>query len=191
MPAVPRTLPEIRRKRTGATLPSKRSPESRSVHGMISRFAVKGRIRGRHYVWAYAGGPAPEEYESSGYRYEKWNFRIKNGKVEVDGNDVPISIGAHPPGARPDGVANKTRIKIGDNHLMSCSAQRKADIDEYGHDGDTGQYFADVVEDRIIKHKGGTDLIRGLGGLQSRHVEVQEYGEHGMEHGQTTNETQL
>lgn len=159
---------------------------------MASRYAIKGRVRGRHYVWVYQGSQdAIGGYESSGYRYEKWNFRLKGGKVEIGPNDVPLSVGVHPPGARPDVTVNKTRIKIGDFHLMSCTQQRKADINEYGHDGDTGQYYADAIEDRIIKHKDGTDLIRGLGGLQRRHVDVETYDDHGMEHGHTSHEAHL
>ncbi len=158
---------------------------------MLSRYFLKGRVRGRHYVWVYQGdNDAVGEYEGSGYRYEEWNFRVKSGKVEIGANGVPLSVGVHPPGARPDATQNKQRIKVGDQCLMSCAQQRKADIDEYGHDGSTGQYFADVIDGRLIKHKGGEDLFRGIGGLHSRHARVEEYPEHGDEHGLTTHEAQ-
>ncbi len=153
---------------------------------MSSRYALKKRTPGRHYVWVYQGSPdAIGGYESSGYRYEKWNFQIKGGRVEIDQNDIPVSIGVHPPGARPEATANKSRIKVGDFCLMSVSKQRKADIDEYGHDGDTGQYYADEIDARIIKKTGGQDLLRGIKGLHRHHVDVEEYTEHGAEHGVT------
>lgn len=188
MPAVPRTVPEIRRKRTGATLPSKRSPEARDPRGMNSRYVIKKAVPGRHYIWVYEGSPdAIAQYEGSGYRYETWKFRVKGGKVDTDANDIPISTGVYAPGARPDESQNGKRIKVGDQCLMSCDQQRKADIDEYGHDGETGQYLADMINDRIISDKQGVDLLRGIG-VQPRHVGVTGYGEHGAEHGLTTRE---
>ena len=181
------TRPELRRRRTGATLPSRRTPEARSPKGMPSRFDLKGRVPGRHYVWVYQGSDdAKGQYESSGYRYEKWDFKLRNGKPVLNDQGVPVSNGVHPPGANAENHEQGKTLKVGDFCLMSCDKQRKADIDEYGHDGATGQVLGDLISDRVIKHNRGNDPLRGLGNFRrGKHIDVETYGEHGAEHGHT------
>jgi hypothetical protein len=111
-----------------------------------------------------------------------WN-RLKNrdpGKHYVlvsltdkdQGTDYYIDIGYDFERQEPNGVAlagGRTTRKPGDviefrgHALMSCPLARKAEIDEVGPDGATGQRGADELENRIVDRSRGVDPIRGIG----------------------------
>ena len=183
------TRPQLRRRRTGATEPRKRSPGSRRPEGQLALYGVKNAVPGRHYVWVQPGNAnSMATYRASGYVPERWRFETKNGKVNTDTLDgLPKVVGAEPVGAMPEPEENGKPIRIADFVLMSCAKVRKADIDEYGHCGQTGQVMADELEDRLIKHKRGNDPLRGLRNFgRGRHMDVQEYEDGGERHGHTS-----
>lgn len=62
-------------------------------------------------------------------------------------------------------------IQVRGHILMSCSDQRRLEIEQYGPDGDSGQEQADVVEDAIVDRSRGRDHLRGLQG-RGLHVDV-------------------
>jgi hypothetical protein len=178
---------QIRRERTGATAPRKRSPGARSVQGQLTLYGLKNRIIGRHYVWVYMGNAnSVAQYRASGYIPSTWDLEKRAGKVlMVDG--MPKIRGLEPVGAMPDPSDDGKPIRIADFILFSCDRQRKADIDEYGHDGMTGQVMADEIEGRLIAHKNGNDPLRGLKGFnRGKHIDVGEYDESDLRHGHTS-----
>lgn len=181
------TQAQLRRKRTGATAPKKKSPRGRPVEGQLGLYGIKNGVRGKHYVWVQPGNAqAMAQYTASHYRPETWKFEVTNGKTTMrDG--LPVVKGIEPCGAMPEESDEGKPIRIGDCILMSCSEQRKADIDEWGHDGLTGQVSADEIDEQLIRHKGGSDPLRGLKGFsRERHIDADTYGEHGDRHGEVT-----
>lgn len=185
--------PTLRRAIDSSRLPVKRSPRKRSTDGMTPRYALRHKIPGRHYVWGYVGdADGMAQYRASRYRTEKWDFKLRGNKPILDDEGLPQSKGVCPLGAFPEIEDQGKTIKVGDHILLSCSAERYAEIVKYGHDGDTGQDGADEIEERLIKHTKGKDALRGLKGItRGHHVDIEEYHEHGAEHGLTTLEDRL
>jgi hypothetical protein len=90
-------------------------------------------------------GDAMDDYSAAGY------------VIELD----------QPGGVKPQGgrLSRKPgeQIEFRGNVLMSCSLERKAEIDEHGVDGDSGQRAADAIENRMIDKERGLDPLRGIG----------------------------
>lgn len=114
---------------------------------------VKGKDPNRHYVLA------------------------NKALIGVGGSDYYVELGYLIETQRPDGpklAGGQTTRKEGDplevfgHVLMSCTLERRIEIDEYGPDGQSGQAGADLVENKIIDKSRGVDLLRGIGIRGSR-----------------------
>ncbi len=80
-----------------------------------------------------------------------------------------------PGGVQPRGGATcevGEPITVMGNVLMSCSMERKAELDAVGYDGVSGQSAVDEIESRIIDPDGGVDESRGLYGQRGRYFSV-------------------
>lgn len=125
-------------------------PPRKSAGTVLRATSLSNQDINKHYVWAsltneIQGIPAVDYYEATGY-------------------DVEV----HKPNGVVSGLGRTTREKkMGQRIeqygcvLMSCSIERKAEIDQFGVDGDGGQQAASALEDKYLK-KGGRDLIRGM-----------------------------
>lgn len=154
---------------------------------MPELYSVPGGQPGRNYCWVYRGNRHDIAMKRAAkYRIELWDLKTRNGKV-VCGEDGYAEIkGVAPVGGMPTPDEQRKQIEVGDFILMSCSDQIKADIEEYGIDGVSGQAGADIIEDKLIKHKRGQDPLRGLQGfIRGHHMDVDEYEESGLPHGHT------
>lgn len=181
---------DARRKRTGATPPRKHSPGHRNPQGQFGLYTVNAssKRKGFHYKWVYSGDrDAMAEARSAGWREVKWEFAKSAGKIQRNKSDGMIKIvGPCPAGAAPEEEDDGRSIRVGDQMLLAISNQRRADIEEYGVNGSTGQAGADRIENRIISKGSGRDTLRGMKGIvPGRHMSVDEWGEHGMQHGET------
>lgn len=125
-------------------------PPRKSAGTVLRATALQHQDPEKNYVWAsltnpIQGIPAVDYYENIGY-------------------DVEL----HKPGGVVSGLGRTARERKQGQRieqygcvLMSCSLERKAEIDQFGADGDGGQQAADRLEDRYLK-KGGRDLLRGM-----------------------------
>lgn len=125
-------------------------PPRKTAGTVLRATALDNQDPNKHYVWAsltneIQGVPAVDYYEAIGYEIEK-----------------------HKPGGVVSGLGRTARErKQGQNIeqygcvLMSCSLERKAEIDQFGANGDGGQEAASELEDKYLK-KGGRDLLRGM-----------------------------
>lgn len=124
------------------------------MDGITPHLQVHNKDPNKHYVWVYLNGPGVATYESMGYdvvRFEPDGVRLFGKKVGELGQDV---------------------IRDG-NVLMSCSLERKREIDLYGAYGTEdhpvgGQLDANALEERIVRQRGGMDPLRGLTGIIGR-----------------------
>jgi hypothetical protein len=128
----------------------RRDPKNRHIDASSNSWAaVRNRDPGKHYVLVSnaADDQGPDYYESMGYEVEVYGGA--NG-VSLRGGRSTKELGSP--------------IEMRGHTLMSCSLERKAEIDQYGADGDAGQELADEVEQRLSLNKGrGRDALRGLG----------------------------
>ena len=88
---------------------------------------------GRHYVWTHAEDGAAQNhqyYETLGYRLER---KTKGGVQVVQGQKVKEG----------------DPLKFWDMVLMSCSEERKSEIDEYGPHGNTGHALNRRIQKKI------------------------------------------
>lgn len=130
--------------------PQKRKdPRNRHLDGSATAWTqVINRDPNRHYVLVSVGADeGPDWYESIGYQVDVYGgekgLKLKGGKVNKTVGE-PIEVRGH--------------------LLMSCSMERKEEIDRYGADGDSGQEHADEIERRLSLNKSrGRDALRGLG----------------------------
>lgn len=125
-------------------------PPRKTAGTVLRATALDNQDPARHYVWAsltneIQGIPALDYYESAGY-------------------DVEL----HKPGGVVSGLGKTSREKkMGQRIeqygcvLVSCPLERKAEIDQYGINGDAGQQGASELEEKYLK-KGGRDLLRGM-----------------------------
>ena len=138
------------RKAPGKSLRS--DPRPRAVDGVNTGTKLKNRDPDREYVWVYEApnDVGVDHYLSLGYDIEKW---------------------------RPEGVQTISRsdqrhegdlIKFRGHILMSCTKEQKEELELHGSDGVSGQAEADEIERRIVRKRGLQDLLRGIGGIQSR-----------------------
>lgn len=109
----------------------------------------------QHYVYVYEGDPehGPDYYKAIGYHpveYEKGGVRPMAGKTGNSGD----------------------QIEMRGHVLMACSKERRAEIEQFGPDGVSGQALADAIDNRILDDRGGIDHLRGLGGPRGLGVEV-------------------
>ena len=119
---------------------------------------------GRHYVFVnqnnkFVGGVS--WYRSLGYRVER---------ASPDG--VRLAGG----GGLDEEMAPGTPLTTMDTVVMSCTKQRKAQLDAYGEDGEGGQYRIDQLEKQIIGSE-GVDASRGLYGRIDRDISVENHTE--------------
>lgn len=142
----PRRSAIVEPKTKGRIDPPAQHVDAISVWGQLV-----GKERGRHYVFAnnslqQVGGV--EWYKMMGYR------------VEIAEKD----------GVRPKGGATVDfgqPIQVMGMTLMSCTKERKAELDAVGFDGVSGQRAVDEIEDRIIDKDGGIDESRGIYGRRA------------------------
>lgn len=125
-------------------------PPRKTAGTVLRATALTNKDINRHYVWAsltneIQGIAAVDYYEAIGY-------------------DVEL----HKPNGVVSGLGRTSREKKQGQRieqygcvLMSCSLERKAEIDQFGADGDGGQQAASDLEERYLK-KGGRDLLRGM-----------------------------
>lgn len=180
----------LRRERTGATQPRKRSPAQRNPDGQFGLYSVSegSKRKGLVYKWTYVGDiDSMAEAVSHGYRDVKWEFEKKGGMTVRDKEgDIRVS-GPCPMGARPEEEDEGKPIRIGDQVLMAITKQRHADIVEWGADGGSGQAGADKIENRLVQQRAGVDALRGIKGIvPGKHMSVDAWDANGMTHGETT-----
>jgi hypothetical protein len=125
-------------------------PPRRSAGTVLHATSLDNQDPNKHYVWAsltteIAGIQAVDYYENIGY-------------------DVEL----HKPGGVVSGLGRTARERKAGQRieqygcvLMSCSLERKAEIDQYGPDGDGGQQRASELEQKYLR-QGGRDLMRGM-----------------------------
>lgn len=126
----------------------RKDPSPRNIDGSAPWSKLKNRDPRRHYTLVYSGDGADqgvEHYRSIGYVVE-----------EASADGVALQAGTT--------VAMGQPITMRGHVLMSCSQERYEEIEQYGADGDTGQAYANEVEERIVSRTGGRDLLRGLHG---------------------------
>lgn len=123
----------------------RRDPEPRFTDQGINIWKVVSGDPTRHYVAVYQNSEdyGPEYYEYLGYEVEiarEGGPRFLAGRTAKMGE--PVTMRGHV--------------------LMSCTGERKAEIDKYGPDGATGLEWLDEIDDRILDKKKGFDPGRGL-----------------------------
>ena len=125
---------------------ARKDPPARALDGVSPWARLENKTPGRHYVLIHSTTAGQvEEYIYNGYEAEVW----KTGGVRIAGFR----------GKPPFGEEMLTRGML----VMSCSAERKAEIDDVGVDGNTGWDLAEQVEDHILDRSVGKDLLRGIG----------------------------
>lgn len=153
---------------------------------MPELYSMQGSVPGRFYCWEYRSNLHNIAMrKATGHKIEVWDLKTRNGSV-ICGEDGYAEIkGVAPVGGMPTATDQKKPIEVGEFILMSCSSQVRADIEEWGADGMSGQAGADIVEDKLIKHRRGNDPLRGLKIDRGRHMDSAEYDESGLKHGHT------
>lgn len=118
-------------------------PSPRPYDG-TNAFGLKNQDPTRHYVQVYMKDEAAlEKYIAAGY--------------------VPSTYGDG--GAQPFFKSGEkgSNIELGGHLLMSVSKERKAEIDEVGHFGDSGWRLTRALEEKIVdKVNGNPDVTRGI-----------------------------
>jgi hypothetical protein len=117
---------------------------------------LENRDPTRHYVYANAsqaqvGGV--QWYKMLGYRVE----RLEPGGVQPRGG-ATCEVGE--------------LITVMGNTLMSCTLERKAELDNYGYDGQSGQRAVGEIERQIVDPDDGIDASRGLYGKHGPYYSV-------------------
>ena len=122
-------------------------PKPRPTSGVHSWTKLKNKDINKHYAWISMTDPdqGVDYYLSLGYE----PVYASEGGVEPLGGKL----------ARKSGEQIVFRGLL----LMECPLERKAQIDNEGPDGDTGQQLADVIESRILDKERGLDPLRGIG----------------------------
>lgn len=134
----------------------RKDPKPRHTDGAAPWAKLKNRDERLHYTYVYAGDGVdhgPDYYRSIGYE-----------PVEYSADGVaPVAGVTGNPG---------DQIEMRGHVLMACTLERKAEIDQYGPDGVSGQELADEIEEVMIDNRGGLDHLRGLHGPRGLGVEV-------------------
>jgi hypothetical protein len=146
----------------GASMPShpkriepqkRKDPRARHIDGSATAWtAVQNRDPERTYVLVSIADDThgPDYYESIGYEVEVYGGRKGASGVHLKGGRSTKDVGSP--------------IEMRGHLLMSCSKERKEEIDVYGPEGDSGQQYADEIEQRLSLNKTkGRDALRGLG----------------------------
>ncbi len=127
--------------------PKRKDPKPRPVvGGMDYRVQLKNKDINKHYVWAYenAGhtGQGPEYFSMMGYR--------------------PVVAGKGTPEFGWGPAEEGKPIRSMGHVLMEVDLETRAEIEQFGADGQSGQNGADQLEARVIDKDVGVDLVRGI-----------------------------
>lgn len=150
-----------RRTAVGQARKSRRpDPKPRHIDGASALSKLQNENPERSYAWVTAGN----RNQIAEYVYAGWTVeRYKPGGVSplgiIDtGDDNGDGLGGLKAGAPIPGPYGTM--------LMSCSKERKKQIELEGNDGTSGQLDVDALERHIIDNRGGMDPLRGIGGLR-------------------------
>jgi hypothetical protein len=127
----------------------RKDPRARHVEGVRNRLVNPDP--NKKYVWAFKGNAeyGPEDYENMGYNQEVYRKGGVTCSMKTSKEGQPV--------------------EWMDHILMSIDKDGADYIEDYGLNGDSGQYRADEIEDYIIdKKRGGVDRLRGQHGM---HIE--------------------
>lgn len=129
-------------------------PKPRSVSPDAREAVVRGLRSDRHYVQVYKAA----QFQGIPY-YEDLGYT-----VERHGADAPQLRGR---GVNPDGserYASGTAIEYMDHVLMSIPLEDYERLQREGAFGNTGQNWADALENKIVDKRGIEDPMRGMRG---------------------------
>jgi hypothetical protein len=132
-------------------------PPVQHVDAVTPWSLLQNKDPSRWYVFAHATSEQPggmQWYKLLGYRVEK--FDPNSGVVPMGGLDLE-------PG---------DPIRVLSCVLMSCSLERKRELDQRGFDGASGQELVDEREQLIVGTK-GLDASRGLYGRFDKDIFVE------------------
>lgn len=134
-----------------AATPVRKDPKPRVYNGEVRGPKLLNRDPKKAYVYVNPADPdAYGLYQSMGYEVER--------QTEAG---VKLAIGAT--SKNGEAIAYQGQI------LMSVSLERKAEIDQFGPEGDTGTAWADQLESRFVdKDRLAGDLMRGVNSRYSR-----------------------
>ncbi len=113
------------------------------------RFALINRDPDRHYVWAYIN-----DDETGKGKYLAMRYRVE---VQEPGGVRPV-IG--------DTVQDGEEITASGHVLMSCSLERRQEIEQHGAFGEGGLALADRQEERMYEQT--RDGAMGDGGFRGK-----------------------
>ncbi len=131
--------------------PLRRDPKPRQLNGSAIWAQLRDRDADKHYVYVNkSDADAMAHYDAAGYEVEY----LREGGVRPAGGKT-VKLGEP--------------IEMRGMQLMSVTAERAAQIELEGVDGDSGQLEADRVENMIIDRR-GYDPLRGM---HQRFISVQ------------------
>lgn len=130
--------------------PTRNDPSPRPADGASDGTRLLNKDPNKHYVFvATSPNYVIGEYEDRGYQVEV----LEEGGVSLSRSRRGSKVGEE--------------IRYRDMVLMSCSKERKAELDQFGEFGNTGWAKADRIEEKIIdKRSAQADLMRGIRGAR-------------------------
>ena len=155
--------------RSADPVPQRRSPHATAIDGIPAASRVTGRPGYRYLIVNRADREECAKRVHEGWRVVRWAFeKDENGSPKLDehGNRIPenacFAVGLL--GDEHEG----DHVECMGNLLYETTEERWKEIQKYGADGAGGQEEADRVEDRIIRHRGFIDPMRGITSVQAR-----------------------